>query len=435
MPTPPRLLQTDPVKLVELLSHLSQLGVRPHAGWLQDVLDVLAPSLPALSAAHLASMLQVLGSWGFTPRAPFLQQLHGAVRRRLADRELSLRNMADMTWALAQLNSPCKPLLDDLLAGAHTALGAAGAGNRSVPAAALQPASSSSSSSSSHKGAAASSSSGGGSAQPRTHPQQQVQDAHGGVCPGALADLLWSVAKLQCDVSPRWLALFAARSRALLPAFTPHQLAQLVWALARLPFHPGQPYLDDLLAAVSASLPAFEAKAISLTAWGLATLKATPGRRWLFAFERQAERTLSSLACAELACTLWALGELKAKRPHELRLGRLVRRQEGAAAGRGCRGGSERCVCVRARCCCWASFGGGGGCCAATLPASCLPCLCAPATTHARSHTHPACPGLPAAGFQNFDFEALANPRLLRVVRQLTLGPPHRRGAEGTGSA
>lgn len=33
-----------------------------------------------------------------------------------------------------------------------------------------------------------------------------------------------------------------------------------------------------------------------------------------------------------------------------------------------------------------------------------------------------------AAVFWDFDYEALANPRLLRVVRQLTLGPQRSRG-------
>lgn len=87
--------------------------------------------------------------------------------------------------------------------------------------------------------------------------------------------------------------------------------------------------MDRFLDVVRDKLTEFDSKSVSLTAWGLATMKAQPNTRWLFAFERQAERTLSTLAASELACTLWALSELKAKRAHTLRLGRLVRRQEG----------------------------------------------------------------------------------------------------------
>eukprot|EP00882_Tetradesmus_deserticola_P005495 GHRQ01005785.1.p1 GENE.GHRQ01005785.1~~GHRQ01005785.1.p1 ORF type:complete len:154 (+),score=56.42 GHRQ01005785.1:49-462(+) len=114
---------------------------------------------------------------------------------------------------------------------------------------------------------------------------------------------------------------------------------------------------------MQARLPEFDSKSISLTAWALATLKFTPDFRWLFNFERRAECVLSTLAAAELACTLWALSELKQKSPHELRLGRLVRRQDR---------------------------------------------------------------------FHGFDFQLLVNPRLLRVVRSLTLGPQQGRPSQST---
>jgi hypothetical protein len=90
-----------------------------------------------------------------------------------------------------------------------------------------------------------------------------------------------------------------------------------------------QEWLDGFLEVVRVRLLEFDSKSVSLTAWALATLKVQPTARWLFAFERQAERTLSTLNASELACTLWALSELKSKRADKLRLGRLVRRQEG----------------------------------------------------------------------------------------------------------
>lgn len=148
-------------------------------------------------------------------------------------------------------------------------------------------------------------------------------------CPASLADLVWSVAKLQYNPGKAWLNTFAATSLPLLSTFTPNQLAQVIWAFARLPYQPGQPWVDSFLCAVRDRLGEFDSKSVSLTAWGLATMKAQPTARWLFAFERQAERTLSTLAASELACTLWALSELKEKRADKLRLGRLVRRQEG----------------------------------------------------------------------------------------------------------
>jgi hypothetical protein len=128
----------------------------------------------------------------------------------------------------------------------------------------------------------------------------------------------------------RWMDHFCRVAQPLLKRFTPHQLAQTIWACARLQpnWQPDEAFLQAFYAAVQANLADFDSSSISLSAWGLATLKAKPSTRFLFCFERQAECTLGNLQAAELACTLWALSELKQKRPDQLRLGRLVRRQE-----------------------------------------------------------------------------------------------------------
>lgn len=309
-----QLLQTDPVQLCELLARLSQLLVRPHQQWLQEVLDTMQPHLQDLSTAQLSSILQVLGGWAFMPPEPFMQDLHAALRLQLGS--MTMRHIADLAWGLAQLQNPKQPMLGELLEAALDLM-------------------------QSHQCSASSM-----AAQQRATSQQQGGDGQGscGVareqtsalaacCPASLADLVWSIAKLQHNPGGLWLDMLAATSQPLLSSFTPHQLAQIIWAFARLPYQPGQPWMDSFLEAVREKLHEFDSKSVSLTAWGLATLKASPNARWLFAFERQCERTLSTLAAAELACTLWALSELKEKRADKLRLGRLVRRQEG-----------ERCV-------------------------------------------------------------------------------------------
>lgn len=335
-----KLLQTDPVQLCELLARLSELQVRPHQQWLEEVLETLQPSLQALSSAQLSSMFQVLGSWGFMPSEPWMQDLHAAVRKQLGS--MSMRHIADLAWGLAQLQNPKQPLLGELL---EAALDMMQSGRCSTD---------SSAGSQQRNGC-------------QLQAQQAQQQGSAQACSAAsLADLVWSVAKLQHNPGSLWLETFlhttmapGPSSKPLLHSFTPHQLAQVIWAFARLPHQPGQPWMEVFLEAVRESLLDFDSKSVSLTAWGLATLKASPTARWLFAFERQCERTLSTLAASELACTLWALSELKEKRADKLRLGRLVRRQEV---------------------------------------------------------------------FWGFDYEALANPRLLRVVRQLTLGPQGSRG-------
>lgn len=329
-----KLLQTDPVQLCELLARLSQLQVRPHQQWLQEVLDTLQPCLQDLTPAQLSSTFQVLSSWAFMPAEPFMQDLHTAVRKQLGS--MTMRHIADMAWGLAQLQNPKQPMLGELL---EAALDLMQSNQCSASSIAAQQ-------------------------QATQQPQEgclvgQGQESAQTCCPASLADLVWSVAKLQHNPGSLWLETFAATSAPLLDNFTPHQLAQVIWAFARLPYQPGQPWMDSFLEVVRVKLQQFDSKSVSLTAWGLATMKASPTARWLFAFERQCERTLSTLAASELACTLWALSELKEKRADKLRLGRLVRRQEV---------------------------------------------------------------------FWGFDFEALANPRLLRVVRQLTLGPQSSRG-------
>jgi hypothetical protein len=337
-----KLLQTDPVQLCELLGRLSELQVRPHQQWLEEVLDTLQPRLQDLSSAQLSSTFQVLGSWGFMPSESWMQDLHAAVRTQLGS--MSMRHIADLTWGLAQLQNPKQPLLGELL---EAALDMMQSGRCSTD---------SSTGSQQQDGC-----------QVAQQPQQQQQESAQACSPASLADLVWSVAKLQHNPGSLWLETFLhttmapgpCSSKPLLHSFTPHQLAQVIWAFARLPHQPGQPWMELFLDAVREGLHDFDSKSVSLTAWGLATLKASPTARWLFAFERQCERTLSTLAASELACTLWALSELKEKRADKLRLGRLVRRQEV---------------------------------------------------------------------FWGFDYEALANPRLLRVVRQLTLGPQGSRG-------
>lgn len=87
-----KILQTDPVQLSELLSRLSQLQVKPHQQWLQEVLEALQPHLRSLSTAQLSSNLQVLGGWGFMPPEPFMQELQEAVRMQLGS--IPMRHIA-----------------------------------------------------------------------------------------------------------------------------------------------------------------------------------------------------------------------------------------------------------------------------------------------------------------------------------------------------
>lgn len=302
-------LQTDPVQLSELLTRLSELQVKPHQQWLQGVLDTMQPRLHELSADQLSATLKVLGGWGLMPAEPFMQALHAAVTRQASS--LTMRHIADMAWGLAQLQYPRQPFLDELLQAALDLM----------------------SSQHCRVSAITSQQYGGHSSTSQTHNecllQQQGQPQPPVCCSGSLADLIWSVARLQHTPSHTWLSTFAGTSQAIMPTFTPHQLAQVIWAFARLPYQPGQVWMDNFLEVVRTKLRDFDSKSVSLTAWGLATLKVQPSMRWLFAFERQAERTLSTLAASELACTLWALSELKEKRADKLRLGRLVRRQEG----------------------------------------------------------------------------------------------------------
>lgn len=90
-----KILQTDPVQLSELLSRLSQLQVKPHQQWLQEVLEALQPHLTSLSTAQLSSNLQVLGGWGFMPPEPFMQELHAAVHLQLGS--MPMRHIAGNT--------------------------------------------------------------------------------------------------------------------------------------------------------------------------------------------------------------------------------------------------------------------------------------------------------------------------------------------------
>jgi hypothetical protein len=87
------------VQLSELLSRLSQLQVKPHQQWLQEVLEALQPHLRSLSTAQLSSNLQVLGGWGFMPPEPFMQELQEAVRMQLGS--MPMRHIAgDTNWEL-----------------------------------------------------------------------------------------------------------------------------------------------------------------------------------------------------------------------------------------------------------------------------------------------------------------------------------------------
>lgn len=395
-------LQTDPVQLCELLARLAQLQVKPHQPWLADVLTTMKPHLQDLSTAQLSSTLQVLGGWGFMPAEPFMQALQAAVRQQLGS--MTMRHIADCAWGLAQLQCPRQPMLNELLQAALTLMQDNHCSARTI------------------------------AAQQQQDGCQLQQQSHA-CCPASLADLVWSVAKLQHNPGITWLSTFASTSRPLLSTFTPHQLAQLIWAFARLPYKPDKEWMHSFLDAVRDSLRAFDGKSVSLTAWGLATLKVQPNMRWLFAFERQAERTLSTLAASELACTLWALSELKDKRADKLRLGRLVRRQEGKKKKRQRPGGQlgiagGRTPFSTRHCSCATPSGPQHVCLSGVSSHSCL--------SYSRLHVHSALPLLlllllcvcvcTCAVFWGFDYEALANPRLLRVVRQLTLGPQATRG-------
>lgn len=210
------------MQLSELLVRLSQLQVKPHQQWLQDVLDTLQPRLQELSTAQLSSMLQVLGGWGFMPPEPFMQQLHAAVHKQT--HKMSMRHIADMAWGLAQLQNPRQPLLTELLQAASDLMRGSHCSASSILAqqrAALQ----------------------------RQHQQDQgiscQQDQQQlTCCPASLADLVWSVAKLQHSPGKGWLDTFADISLPLLDSFTPHQLAQVIWAFARLPYQPAEPWMN-----------------------------------------------------------------------------------------------------------------------------------------------------------------------------------------------
>eukprot|EP00879_Flechtneria_rotunda_P012978 GHRR01013551.1.p1 GENE.GHRR01013551.1~~GHRR01013551.1.p1 ORF type:complete len:406 (+),score=117.24 GHRR01013551.1:317-1534(+) len=317
------ILQQDGHQLAQLLRRLSDLQVQPHQQWLQEVLHTLEPQLAGLTPAELSGCFKVLGSWAYTPSDQFMQQLVLAAMLHIQQQRCNIRHLGDIAWGLAKLHNPKHPLLDKVMAAASSLVMSHGRSSGSSPTA----------------------------DDASKCPQHLVA--------GSLADLVWSVAELQHNPGQAWLDNFAAASGPLLQRFTPKELAQVVWAFDRLPYQPEQAWVDQYLAAVQDHLTEFDAKSLSLTAYGLAKLRLKPSvasswPRWLFAFERQAERTLGKLQAGELACTLWALSELKSKRAHELRLGRLVRRQEV---------------------------------------------------------------------FWPFDYQLLANPKLLRVVRSLTLGP------------
>ncbi|KAF8072851.1 hypothetical protein HT031_000511 [Scenedesmus sp. PABB004] len=316
-------LQTDGRQLAQLLVRLAELQVKPHGAWLAGALEsVLTPQLASLEPDELAGAVAALAAWAYAPPPAFMAALTAATRAALAGGTLRLSHVAQLAWSLAQLQAPAQPLLDDLVAAAGAML--------------------------------------------RDDALHELRANDGadaaGVCPVALADLLWALVKLEHAPGAAWLDAFAAAARPRLHAFTPPQLAQLVWAVARTPhWAPEREWMLDFLNAVQAQLPDFDSKSISLTAWGLATLAATergaefrPSTRFLWRFELAAEAVLGDLAAAELACTLWALSSLKSKRAHELRLGRLVRRQ---------------------------------------------------------------------TSFRGYDYQVLTNPRLLRLVRTLTLGP------------
>lgn len=209
-------LQTDGHQLAQLLARLRDLQVTPHPGWLADALEVLRPQLGVLRPSELSSCLAALGSWSYPPPLRFMAEYTAEVRARLRVRTLGLREIADVTWALAQLEQGGEPLLGELLDAAGAALGDDALAAAAAPGVQHRPLLSS---------------------------------------PGALADLIWGVAKLGASPDNAWLCSFAAASAAALPSFAPRQLAQLVWAFARLPYTPEPAWVDVFLAAVQVRLP------------------------------------------------------------------------------------------------------------------------------------------------------------------------------------
>lgn len=146
-----------------------------------------------------------MGTWGVTPADSFMQQYRAAVQRLLQQRKLSMRQLGEIAWGLAQLqDTDTAAIMTDVLEGAELLLAA----------------------------------------------PLHVSSSSGTASHAGMADLIWAVAKLQHHPGHAFLASFEAASQRLLETFTPHELAQIVWAFARLAWQPDEPWKELFLQAV-----------------------------------------------------------------------------------------------------------------------------------------------------------------------------------------
>lgn len=275
-------LQKDAHQLAQLLLQLSRLEVRPHAQWLREALDEVQRQMPLLPEEDVCACMRALSSWGHAPGAELLEAVEARALSGIARGSFTTRQMAELAWTYAQLGLKHRPLLPVILTAAEADMRAP---NTSCP-------------------------------------------------PEAMADLLWSMARLQHQpVDARWLSAFYSASRGRLREFDAQQMARAVWALARLGAVPPAEWMDAFLASSLANLRGFDVKSTSLTLWALATLSGLgcprrPSGVWLAAFEGQAELGVRQLGAAEAATSLWALSQLMGKPPQRLRLSAALRRPQ-----------------------------------------------------------------------------------------------------------
>ncbi|KAJ9509604.1 hypothetical protein QJQ45_011252 [Haematococcus lacustris] len=107
----------------------------------------------------------------------------------------------------------------------------------------------------------------------------------GGASPLDLSQTFWALAKLKHHPPPAWLDAFFPAIQASLPDLPPQNLANVIWAAASLQVLPQQPeFMTTFLRSSLASLPAHSPQALSNTAWALMRLGVLPPQDWQQAF-------------------------------------------------------------------------------------------------------------------------------------------------------
>ncbi|WIA08946.1 hypothetical protein OEZ85_008363 [Tetradesmus obliquus] len=169
-------------------------------------------------------------------------------------------------------------------------------------------------------------------------------------------------------------------------------MADLVWAVAKLQIHPGKTWMAAYEAASQQLLRSFSPHELAQVVWAFARLPYQPSEAWRGIFLEAVQARLPEFDSKSISLTAWGLATLKFT-PDFRWLFNFERRAE---------------------------------CVLSTLAAAELAC-----TLWALSELKQKSPHKLRLGrlvrrqerFHAFDFQLLVNPRLLRVVRSLTLGP------------